>query len=192
MNNFSIYGDRVAKLVRKRIVKANLLELAPQAIQHFLVSNRLLFIRLWQASVIAVSLVASFFVRFDFVFPRAEINHLIFGLIMILAVKMAVFYLVGIEHGWWRFSGLSDLVKLLIANAAGSFLFTGAALALLGPTFPRSVYLIDFLLCFLATAGARFCVRLYHEMVMHEVASKTTRKGLLIYAAANPGKIVPE
>ena len=108
-------------------------------------------------------------------------------LLIVLAVKMLVFYVVGIEHGWWRFSGLSDLVKLFIANVAGSVVFTAATVSILGAQFPRSVYLIDFLLCFLATAGARFGVRLYHEMVMHEVASKTTQKGLLIYGAGVAG-----
>ena len=99
-------------------------------------SNRLIFIRLWQASMIAVSLVASFLVRFDFVFPLAEVRHLLFGLLIVFVTKMIVFYVVGIEHGWWRFSGLSDLVKLLIANVAGSALFTTAAIALLGPHVP--------------------------------------------------------
>jgi len=167
MFKFSIYGDRVAKLIRRRVVSANLLELAPQALQGIVVSNRLIFIRLWQACVIAISLAASFLVRFDFVFPHAEIRHLLVGLLIVLAVKMTVFYVVGIEHGWWRFSGLSDLVKLLIANVAGSIVFTAATVSILGAQFPRSVYLIDFLLCFLATAGARFGVRLYHEMVMY-------------------------
>jgi len=187
MFKFSIYGDRVAKLIRRRVVSANLLELAPRALQGIVVSNRLIFIRLWQACVIAISLAASFLVRFDFVFPHAEIRHLLVGLLIVLAVKMTVFYVVGIEHGWWRFSGLSDLVKLLIANVAGSVVFTAATVSILGAQFPRSVYLIDFLLCFLATAGARFGVRLYHEMVMHEVASKTTQKGLLIYGAGVAG-----
>jgi FlaA1/EpsC-like NDP-sugar epimerase len=187
MFQFSIYGDRVAKLIRRRVVSANLLELAPEAIQGIVVSNRLIFIRMWQAAVIAISLAASFLVRFDFVFPHSEMRHLLFGLLIVLSVKMLVFYVVGIEHGWWRFSGLSDLVKLFIANVAGSVVFTAATISILGAQFPRSVYLIDFLLCFLATSGARFGVRLYHEMVMHEVASKTTRKGLLIYGAGVAG-----
>ncbi len=49
MFQFSIYGDRVAKLIRRRVVSANLLELAPQALQGIVVSNRLIFIRMWQA-----------------------------------------------------------------------------------------------------------------------------------------------
>jgi hypothetical protein len=126
MFQFSIYGDRVAKLIRRRVVSANLLELAPEAIQGIVVSNRLIFIRMWQAAVIAISLAASFLVRFDFVFPHSEMRHLLFGLLIVLSVKMLVFYVVGIEHGWWRFSGLSDLVKLFIANVAGSVVFNAA------------------------------------------------------------------
>lgn len=187
MMRFSIYGDRVAKYIRKRVVSSSLLELAPKIAQGFMVTHRAAFIRLWQASVMALSLVAAFLVRFDFTFPQSELRHIELGLAILLVAKMSTFYFVGIEHGWWRFSGLSDLVKLFIANVTGSALFTASTVALIGPRFPRSVYLIDFLLCFLATAGARFSVRLYHEMVMHEVASKVTQKGLVIYGAGVAG-----
>ena len=73
---------------------------------------------------------------------------------------------------------------------SASIVFTIATSILVGPHFPRSVYLIDFLLCFLATAGARFSVRLYHEMVLHEVGTKAasnTAKGMLIYGAGVSG-----
>ena len=187
MMQFSVYGDRVAQYIRKRIVSASLLELAPKVAQGFMVTHRAAFIRLWQACVMALSLVAAFLVRFDFAFPQSEMGHVVFGLAILLIAKMSIFYMVGIEHGWWRFSGLADLVKLFVANVTGSAVFTAATVALIGPRFPRSVYLIDFLLCFLATAGARFSVRLYHEMVMHEVASKVTQKGLVIYGAGVAG-----
>ncbi len=190
MFQFSIYGDRCAKLIRRRLVSANLLELAPQALQSFVVSYRLTFIRLWQASVIGISLMAAFLLRFDFTFPKSENRHILVGLLIVVLAKMVTFYFVEIEHGWWRFSGLADLVRLFIANVTGSALFTAVTVVLVGPQFPRSVYLIDFLLCFLATAGARFGVRLYHEMVIHEMASsasKTVPKGLLIYGAGVAG-----
>jgi FlaA1/EpsC-like NDP-sugar epimerase len=187
MLQFSIYGDRVAGYIRRRLVAANLLEVVPTALQTFVLSYRLAFIRLWQALVMAVSLLGAFLLRFDFAFPKNESRHLLFGLLILLVAKMAVFYVMGIEHGWWRFSGLADLVRLSVANVMGSAIFIVATALLIGPHFPRSVYLIDFLLCFLATAGARFCVRVYHEMVMHEVSTKVPSKGLLIYGAGVAG-----
>jgi FlaA1/EpsC-like NDP-sugar epimerase len=57
----------------------------------------------------------------------------------------------------------------------------------IGSGFPRSVYLVDFLICFLGSAGGRFGVRLYHEMVITELASTSRGKNLLIYGAGSAG-----
>ncbi|HVB59248.1 MAG TPA: nucleoside-diphosphate sugar epimerase/dehydratase [Candidatus Acidoferrales bacterium] len=187
MFRISLFSDRFAVKLRRRLVAANLGALAPDALQKCFLAHRLIFIRLWQASIVALSLVAAFLVRFDFLFPRGETKHVLEGLVIALCVKMIVFSIVGVEHGWWRFSGLSDLVKLVFANLIGSAVFTVLAALLVGPNFPRSVYLIDFLLCFIAMASARMGVRLYHEMVLYEVASKNQSKGLLIYGAGMGG-----
>ena len=190
MLQLSIYSDRVAGQLRRRIVDANLFAFAPDALRRSFLSHRLIFIRLWQIFVISLSLVAAYFVRFDFIFPRTEMQRLWMGIGIAIVAKMLIFYLAGIEHGWWRFSGLADLVKIFVANIVASAAFTIATSIVVGSRFPRSVYLIDFLLCFLATAGARFGVRLYHEMVLHEVGTKATSntsKGLLIYGAGLSG-----
>jgi FlaA1/EpsC-like NDP-sugar epimerase len=190
MLQLSIYSDRVAGQLRRKIVDANLFSFAPEALRRSFLSHRLIFIRAWQMFVIFLSLIAAYFVRFDFIFPRSEMQRLWTGVAIAIVVKMVVFYMVGVEHGWWRFSGLADLVKIFVANVAASAVFTIATSLLIGSRFPRSVYLIDFLLCFLAMAGARFGVRLYHEMVLHEVGTKAASnisKGILIYGAGLSG-----
>ena len=187
---FSIYSDRIAGRLRRRLVDANLFAFAPDALRRSFLAHRLIFIRAWQIFVISLSLAAAYLVRFDFIFPASEAPRLWIGIGIAIVAKMTIFYVMGIEHGWWRFSGLADLVKIFVANITASAVFTVATAILVGPRFPRSVYLIDFLLCFLATAGARFGVRLYHEMVLHEVGTKTTTstsKGILIYGAGVSG-----
>src|SRR5579862_900807 len=159
----SIYADRLAKFMRRRLVAANLLALAPEALRKFFLSHRVIFIRLWQIGMISLSLAVAYLVRFDFIFPVTETHRLVLSLGIAICVKLVVFYMVGIEHGWWRFSGLADLVRIFVANVAASTAFTVATALIVGPHFPRSVYMIDFLLCFLLTAGGRFAVRLYHE-----------------------------
>jgi FlaA1/EpsC-like NDP-sugar epimerase len=77
-------------------------------------------------------------------------------------------------------------VRVFVANLLGSLAFTGVNYLVVGPAFPRSVYCIDFLLCFLASAGGRFCVRIYHEAVSCEL-SRPGGKGLLIYGAGTAG-----
>jgi FlaA1/EpsC-like NDP-sugar epimerase len=187
MLDFSIASKRFVGRLQRRVVSVNLKTLAPRALQRSFLTHRLVFIRLWHAGVIAFSLMTAFLVRFDFVFPSSEIPHLLVALAIALVAKMTVSYFLGIEHGWWRFAGTADLVKILFANVAGSALFTVITAIWSGPHFPRSVYFIDFLVCFLATAGARFSVRLYHEMVLSEVSSKHKTKGLLIYGAGVAG-----
>jgi FlaA1/EpsC-like NDP-sugar epimerase len=178
----------VLSWLRTWLTPKKVLALAPQGLRKTILSQRLVLIRLWQGFVIAASLVAAFLVRFDFVFPRAEEQRLLSGLLIVLAVKMIVFYGFNVEHGWWRFVGISDLVKILGANVTGSLIFTVLAFVFIGPRFPRSVYLIDFLLCFFAMAGGRFGVRLYHELVVQEISPTGKREtGILIYGAGVAG-----
>src|SRR5579862_3191345 len=150
------------------------------------VQYRRLFILLWEVAVISTMLVAAFLLRFDFTISRSEIAHLYSGIWVALVVKIAVFHWARLDRGWWRFAGIPDLMRVLTANVAGSAGFAVINYAINASAFPRSVYFIDFVLCFLATAGGRFCVRLYHEAVVTDV-SESGRKGLLIYGAGNAG-----
>jgi FlaA1/EpsC-like NDP-sugar epimerase len=67
--------------------------------------------------------------------------------------------------------------------------FAAVVLLGIGTAFPRSIYIIDFVLCFLMTAGARFAVRLYIEGI-RDRSSKTGGKGLLIYGAGGAGRML--
>src|SRR5256885_2319664 len=148
--------------------------------------QRRLVLRLFLAAVIVLSLVTAFLLRFEYAIPRVEIPHLLGGLAMALGVKLAVFYFSRSERGGWRYSGIADLYQLLRANLISSAAFTLVAIAVYGWAFPRSVYCIDFLLCFLAMAGARVGVRMYHESMAGGASAAPTRN-VLIYGAGSAG-----
>ncbi len=171
----------------RRLASANFVGLTPLVMRKFVLKHRRAFIRLWEVFTIAFSLAAAFLLRFDFSVPNSEFPRFWFGLALALAVKLLVFYFFGVERGWWRFAGIADLFRILLSNLVGSLLFTLASMIIMGSRFPRSVYFIDFVLCFLAASGARFSVRLYHEMVVGELASKSRGNGLLIYGAGVAG-----
>jgi FlaA1/EpsC-like NDP-sugar epimerase len=183
-----INGGALAGWLQRRLVAARLASLAPCVLQRFFMAHRLTFIRLCQTAIIAFSLIAAFLLRFGLVLPDTEHQRLRYSLAIALAAKTIIFYLFGVERGWWRFAGIVDLARIAAANAVGSLLFTVATWILIGPRFPRSVFLIDFLLCFVASSGARFCIRLYNEIVAREVSSsKSLAKCLLIYGAGAAG-----
>src|SRR3984893_7040748 len=157
-----------------------------RALPDFICDHRS-FKQLWIAVVIAFSLSAGYMLRFDLVIPTAEMNHLKMAIGIALIAKMTVFYFLGSDRGWWRFVGIDDVLRIFAANVAASTLFTLATAAVVGRNFPRSVYVIDFLLCFLATCAARFSVRLYHEKVLPAISARNRAKGLLIYGAGAAG-----
>ena len=187
MFDYSIDGLIVVGWLQRRLASANFGGVVPKGLQKFFLVHRLAVIRLWQSFVIAFSLVAAFLLRFDLVIPETEERRIIIGLAIALSVKTIVFYVFGIERGWWRFAGIADLAKIFVANVAACVLFTFATWLILGPQFPRSVYFVDSVLCFLFLSGARFSIRLYNEMVLDEVSSTEQTTGILIYGAGAAG-----
>jgi FlaA1/EpsC-like NDP-sugar epimerase len=144
--------------------------------------HRRSILRVLLASLVSSSLITAFLLRFEYAIPKIELAHLWGGLAIAVVIKMLVFFFARCERGGWRYTGISDLYLVLSANLIASVAFTVATLLSYGWAFPRSVYCIDFLICFLATAGARMGVRIYHESFAGNGASVPSRS-ILIYGA---------
>lgn len=147
---------------------------------------RRLCVLLLHAALVAVSLLLAFSLRFDFRIPHPELANLYTGLLVAIPLKSLVFHLGGLTRGRWRYAGMPDLVRIYIASIVSSALFTGTVLGIVGWNFPRSVYLIDFLLCFLMLCAFRFAVRVYYEG-RFKARSTGTRKRVLVYGAGRAG-----
>ncbi|HEY3938280.1 MAG TPA: nucleoside-diphosphate sugar epimerase/dehydratase [Bryobacteraceae bacterium] len=146
--------------------------------------HRRMVLRVLLASLVVGSLITAFLLRFEYAIPKSELRNLWGGLIIAVVIKMVAFYAAKCDRGGWRYSGIADLYLLLSANVLASLAFTVAVLLTYGWAFPRSVYCIDFLLCFLATAGARMAVRIYHESFANNTGS-TPSRNILIYGAGS-------
>src|SRR5208282_537404 len=140
MFRISLNGDQLAAQLRRRLVNANMSGGTMRAFKKLVRSHRFAFVQLWHISVIALSVTMAFWLRFDFSIPETEMHRLLLGIAIALFMKMAVFHYVGNDNGWWRFTGIVDLARILGANVTGSLLFTVAAEAVIGQQFPRSVY----------------------------------------------------
>jgi FlaA1/EpsC-like NDP-sugar epimerase len=138
-------------------------------------------------TVAALSLLAAFLLRFEFQIPDEELRHLSGGLLIALAAKLVVFHLFRCDRGGWRYTGLADISTLVMANVIGSVVFVVGAYATFGVSFPRSVYCIDLLICFLGTTGVRLGARIYHEQSKQANGSGKPARGVLIYGAGSAG-----
>jgi FlaA1/EpsC-like NDP-sugar epimerase len=129
----------------------------------------------------------AFLLRFDLQITSRELEQLLAGLWIALPVKMLVFSLTGLHRRWvWRFVDVVDLYRVVVGNAAASLAFAAAAVVLVDPRFPRSIFGIDFLICLLLTVGTRFAGRLYSEAVFG-ARRRAGGRGILVYGAGVAG-----
>ena len=127
----------------------------------------------------------AFLLRFDFNVPASERHDLLFGLVVWITVKSAVFRLLNLDRGWWRFVSISDVMRISSANLMGT-VASALVIRFFGPpAFPRSVYFLDLVVCLLATSGGRVLVRLLRE-VYHR-GGAAGEKQTLIYGAGAAG-----
>jgi len=142
-------------------------------------------VRLVQLAIFLFSGVSAFLLRFDFAIPKTFHQRLLAGLCIWAIVKIIVFQSFRLDRGWWRYVSVPDLLRVAYANVAGSVL-AGICIRLFAPRgFPRSIYFVDLMICFLATAGIRLAARMVFEF--SGTVSGSGKKRALIYGAGDAG-----
>jgi FlaA1/EpsC-like NDP-sugar epimerase/CheY-like chemotaxis protein len=114
----------------------------------------------------ALAYLGAFFLRFDFgVVPEAHVETMWLGLPLILLVRIVVLMAFRAHHGLYRYVSLHDLVNLLKAVTLGSFVFAAIWVLVFNRThfMPRSIYLLDWMLCLFLLGSMRLSVRLWRN-----------------------------
>src|SRR5260370_31887431 len=105
------------------------------------------------------------------------------AVLIAILVKLPIFDWVGFYRSLRRFVSIPDLYLVFLGNVAGSVLFAAVTMFWIGPAMPRSVLVVDAVLCFVATALVRFSVRIRNEAFREH--SRQERIGILLKGAAN-------
>ena len=105
-------------------------------------------------AVIVAAGVGAFLLRFDFALPEMAMPHLLVALPRWLSVKLAVFHWYRLDRRAWLFSSVTDVAQLAGANVLASTICASLLISF-SPGFPRSVCILDLMLCFLLLS-ARF------------------------------------
>jgi FlaA1/EpsC-like NDP-sugar epimerase len=134
---------------------------------------------------IVLSYFCALMLRFEFALPQSEEWLFKTGLCIVLLVKLPLFWASRLHTGAWKTASLFDLHRIALANITASGLFSLLTGVIVGPAFPRSIYILDAVLCFLLTAGVIFSVRTYCEILL--TPGETEMKRVLIYGAGVAG-----
>jgi FlaA1/EpsC-like NDP-sugar epimerase len=118
----------------------------------------------------------------------------------ILPFKLVLFYFFGLYKGMWRYTSLFDLFNVLKASFTSSTLIILAILFIYRfQGFPRSVFILDWILTFIFISGNRVAIRLLLSEREKHLSSvrglntsashkMKTRKRLLIIGAGDAGE----
>jgi len=135
---------------------------------------------------IGLSVTCAFLLRFDFSIPADLAPILEQAVLIAVLAKLPIFDWVGFYRGLRPFVSIPDLYIVFLGNVTGSALFAAVLTFWIGPAMPRSVLLIDAVLCFVATACVRFSVRIRNEGFLRH-ACGSGRRGIIIYGAGAAG-----
>src|SRR5688572_13859864 len=131
-------------------------------------------------SLFAASYVLAFALRFDFAVPPVEAKLLLATLPLIVAVRAGAFWVLRLYEGLWRYVSVRDGVEILKGVTASSAVFTVGVLVSPLAGFPRSIVLLDAILCVGLTAGLRIVSRIMLEWKSKDEAH--TKEALVIGA----------
>ena len=138
------------------------------------------------ALLFVLAYLGAFTLRFDFQIPENFQRVMWSGLLPLLAVKLSVFGLFRMYQGWWKYVSLYDMVALGRALMAASGIFLAMNVFVISPsTFPRSIYLLDFVLSFLLIGGARGGLRMFREAIVNRTGESVP---VLIAGAGDTGE----
>ena len=153
------------------------------------IPNPLRRVLMWtvQAGIIAASLFAALLLRFDFRIPAEYYSRLIFAIALWIVVKTVCFRILQLDRGWWGFVSSADLAWIGAANLLASGVCYASLLLFRRPEMPRSIYVLDPMICFLLIAAARYAIVLLGEARVGAAHKSVKKKDTLIYGAGEAG-----
>jgi FlaA1/EpsC-like NDP-sugar epimerase len=152
--------------------------------------------RLWQLAADAVLVAAAWWLAFQLRFDSGvpPYYELLFErtILLVVAIKLAVFVVLGFYNRWWRYVSTRDMWRVVLGASVASVvagLTVYFASPVQGIRLPRSVFVLDFLLTLALVAGARLAARTIFERP--SVGGLIARgKEVVIVGAGDAGQLV--
>jgi len=149
---------------------------------------------LFHIAVFVTCFVGAFLVRWDFAVPGDAVSLARSGIFVAVAIQLLVAAVFGFYRGWWRYVGISDVIRLVfgltVAAAVQNLLWFGGNVF---PTYnhyiqmPRGVILIDWALALLTLFGSRLLVRIGRDRFRPERMQRNETR-LVIVGAGDAGE----
>ncbi len=133
-----------------------------------------------------ISYVAAFFIRLEGHIPSDTWAMIHKTLIVVIPVRSVAFLMFKTFHWQWRYSSILDVISIIKAVSASSFVMMGLIYVLFSfQSIPRSIFIIDWMTLTLLVSGLRFSRRVLKELL---IGTSSNVKRVLIVGAGELGK----
>ena len=142
--------------------------------------RRALFVIATDLIAIAVAYLGAYFLRMNFEFTEAEGKAVLRAFPIVVIVRSACFFKYGLYRSMWKYTSVSDVIRVIKAVTAGSAIILAAVVLLYRfVAFPRALFLIEYFLLISFVLGARFSTRLFHEIGRESHGETARRLGII-------------
>ena len=142
--------------------------------------------------IVSLSLYLAYWLRFDGAIPGRYLLTVLYGIPLVVVLKIPVFAVLRMYRFSWRYVGMREMVSAVLACSIGSAALAAAFFVLreidLFAAVPRSVLAIDFALCLIGVSGVRLSNRIWMVVWKRSGARGAARgKRALIVGAGDAG-----
>ena len=143
------------------------------------------------AAIVAVSWVLAFELRFDQGLPVYYDTLLRRTILLVVAIKLAVFLMFGFHRRWWRYVSVRDMwsaVRGVVVASVLAYVTVYFVSPVHGIRLPRSVAVMDLLITLALVAGARLAARTLIERPSFGVVARG--KEVIVVGAGDAGRLI--
>lgn len=151
--------------------------------------RRKLVLLLTDCLLVGIAVYFGLFFRFEGLIPGQYIHVYVQTCTFLIFINIAVYYLFGLYNGLLRYTSVNEMLKIFMATvvASGAAYIFGLSYNL---SFPRSVYIISWLLVFILVGGSRLSYRILRAILRAAKSRKGDKKRVMIVGAGDAGAMV--
>jgi FlaA1/EpsC-like NDP-sugar epimerase len=158
-----------------------------RSISGFTIRNRRTFVTFVHLLQAVVACYLAFLLRFEGIIPEEHFSQMVHYLPYLLVIRLVFYRYSGLHKDLWRYSSVSDLIKIVRSVILGSVAFFLLVRTFFGDvSYPRSIYILDALILILISGGTRLMIRIFREYLQSESSGKKT----LLIGAGDAGEMI--
>jgi UDP-GlcNAc:undecaprenyl-phosphate/decaprenyl-phosphate GlcNAc-1-phosphate transferase len=160
----------------------------PSFLRTFVANPRRLVESLVDFTLITASFAAAYYIRLQDSGTPYQRHLFLYSLPVVLFARYAAFIPFGLYRGVWRYAGARDAVSIaaaVIVSELVAFAFVGATQA--WGDFPRSIFVIDAIICTILIGASRFWERAAWRLIS-SLMGRHDRRRTVIVGAGRAGR----